>query len=359
MERNTLIQHVQLNILERYDVLLDCSKLDDHTLARLSKRLPKVNGAHTTFASWCEHVLGDMRPAVARFGPAVPGQMHVEKLRLGLSERLKLREKAQKVEVKQLHKRIAELQAERSAVSVDRQPNNDIKRSEWIHRWQCFYAKPRDMLLDLLEDVKDIEGPHREYQGEPNSTFRAEIVQAVRGLLEQLQYFGFGIDVKLVSHEKLGFKSQSINFFRTLDQLEGGSRLFSFQVDKMPTDIAPKPTEGITDKSTCHFTLHRGYADDFTDDEIEHLGAFLHKLFAALAKSANYVPRGGLRENLMLSLMLSWSAPGIASNGVVHRAPAFRIKMASEEPGSSRDDTELNPAEVFGRLAKTMAGSVS
>jgi len=354
MDRDTLVQQVQLNILERYDVLLDCSEIDDSTLTRLSKRLPKPNGEHATFARWCEHVLGEFRPAVARFDDSVPGQLHIEKLRLGLSNRLSRREKALTAQVKQLQKQIDTLQAERSTARTDVTPAHDIERARWIYAWQQFYASPRDILLHLLDDAQDIEGSIREYQGEPNRTFRQRIVEAIQGMLSHLEYLGFGIDVTLLTYEEQGCKAQSIEFFCSQEPQNGFTPCVSFDVSKMSTDILTSPPDAISDKSTCKFILYRRDDDGATLEEIEHLGAFLHMLFATLAKSADHVPRGGLRENLLLSLMLSWSAPNIDLRGMANSSALPRFNSADEEPRR----TELSPGQIFNLLANTLASHI-
>ena len=350
MDRNTLVKQVQLNVLERYDVLIDCSKLSDHTLRKLSKRLPKIDD-DTTFASWCNQVVGSARPYVAQFATEVSGQTQINKLQLGLRERLSHRQKAQKAEVKQLQKQLTSLQTKQIPVRTHCPADTDDDRQTWTVGWRDFYARPRGMLLSLLDEVKDIEGPHREYQGDPNRAYREEITATVRELLHLLKCFGFDIAVTLVTHEKPGSTRQIVDFYRTSDEHNYSSTLLSFQVDKMPTDILARSLDGASNKSTCHFTLKAGEAEGFETQEIEHLGAFLHKLFAALAKSANYVPRGGLRENLMLSLMLTWSAPGINLGGMASSTPAFRTEVVKDEPIVSRQATDLSPAEIFKHLA--------
>jgi len=360
MDRNTLVQQVQLSILERYDVLLDCSKIDDSTLSKLSKRLPKANGQHTTFASWCDHVLGDIRPrpAVARFAPPVPGQTQIAKLRLGLRERLSRREKDLTTQVRQLQKQVDALHEERSAARIAATPTVDFERERWVQDWQYFYAMPRGRLLRLLDEVQDIEGPHREYQGEPNSTYRRDIAAMVQDLLAQLVQMGFGVDVTLVTHEKLGTPSQTIPYFQTSDLQDYSTTRLSFNVEKMPTDILHNPPSPISGKSTCHVALYCRYPEVATDEDIEHLGAFLHRLFAALAKSANYVPRGGLRENLMLGLMLSFSAPGIDPRGSSYGSGlcAEATWEGSQRQGE-RPSVEVSPGEVFRLFTKALTHS--
>lgn len=356
MDRDTLVQQVQLNILERYDVLLDCSEIDDSTLSKLSKRLPRANGEHSTFARWCDHVLGDHRPAVARFEYPV-GQTRIDTLRLGMRKGLSNREKALTAEIESLKKQINTLQAGQSAVSPPVQHAPDIEQVHWENAWQHFYAGRRGVLHNLLADVRDIEGHIFDAQGERNRNYREVFDEGIRFMLEGLQRLGFIVDVTLTTAKEQGFKSQCFDYYRTLEQDDQFDRLLSFEVKEMPTDILAPVPEAVSDKSICNVSLYRGGAERATAEEIAHLGAFLHRMFSALAKTADHVPRGGLREHLLLALMLSWSAPGVSLddmhyNSLYAYADLEWVKPDAESPSQRVD---MSPLKVFRLLANAVA----
>ncbi|MFV3288996.1 hypothetical protein ACNFBR_09680 [Pseudomonas sp. NY11955] len=357
MDRDALVQQVQLSILKRYDVLLDCNEFDDSTLRKLSKRLPKANGEHATFARWCDHVLGDYRPAVARYEYAVAGQTRIDTLRLGMREGLSNRESALTAEVEELKKQINALQAKQSALPPQVQPALDIEQVHWEHAWQYFYAGRRDVLRSLLADVRDIEGHIFDSQGERNRNYREVLDEGIRYMLEGLQRLGFIIDVTLTTAREHGFKPQYFDYHRTPDRDNRFDPLLSFKIREMPTDILVPLPEAVSDKSLCHIALYRGSAERATPEEVEHLGAFLHRMFAALAKSADHVPRAGLREHLLLALMLSWSAPGVSlddmdsSSVYSHSDEAWVTQYA--QPADQR--VEMSPLTVFKLLANAVA----
>lgn len=357
MDRDALVQQVQLNILERYDVLLECSEIDDNTLSKLSKRLPKANGNHATFARWCDHVLGDHRPAVARFEHPVAGQTHIDTLRLGLRPGLASREKILAAQVRQLQKQVDTLQAQQLPAPTHAQPVPDDQQIHWIHAWQYFYAGRRDMLQTLLADVRDIEGHIFAAQGKRNCDYRQVLNEGIRYMLQGLERLGFIIDVRLTTFAVHGLTSQCFDYHRTQEQPSHFDQLFSFEVAEMPTDIlTPLPIE-ISEKSMCKVSVYRGGAERASPEEIQHIGAFLHRMFAALAKAADHVPRGGLREHLLLALMLSWSAPWVSLDDMQFSTVYTRPDLEPVEPNArtARQSTEMSPLGVFRSLAKAVA----
>lgn len=357
MDRDALVQQVQLNILKRYDVLLDCSEFDDSTLNKLSKRLPKANGEHATFARWCEHVLGDYRPAVARFEYAVAGQTRIDTLRLGMREGLSTQERALTAQVEELKKQINALQAKQSALPTHVQPAVDFEQVRWEHAWQYFYAGRRDVLRNLLADVRDVEGHIFNAQGERNRNYREVLDEGIRYMLEGLQRLGFIIDVTLTTAREHGFMPQYFDYYRTPERDDRFDHLLSFEIPEMPTDILVPLPEEVSDKSICHVSLYRGSAARATPEEVEHLGAFLHRMFAALAKSADHVPRAGLREHLLLALMLSWSAPGVSLDDMHYSSVYSHSDEAWVTPNAQPADQpiEMSPLKVFKLLANAVA----
>jgi DNA-binding Lrp family transcriptional regulator len=325
MDRDTLIHLVQLKILKRYKLLVDCSELDETVLVRISKRLPKADEKEApTFASWCDQVFGKgIRVPVARFQGGIAGKTHLSSLtdELGLTETLRQQEKVHKAAVKALEHDIAQIKSEHAMAFANiRTPPKERGRFSWDLRY--WYSEVSRELRQLLPGIKEVEGYIFEYEGASNRDYRTHLVDIILSSVRQLESLGFDVVVELedVKHNSESARNMVFHRTRTVD-LEGGARkLFGFTVQKMPIDIIKPMHSTLSDPGIpalslpCRVSVGGRHIEHECEDEISHLSYMVHKLFLALAKSADHVPRGVLREKILVCLMLCWTAPCMPAN---------------------------------------------
>lgn len=328
MDRNTLIQLAQQKVLNQYALLVDCSELDDTVLERIARRLPAVNENDAlTFASWCNQVFGEgIRVPVVRYGYDVAGQTHMSSLsdELGLVKNLRQQKKEHRAATTALKQEIARLKAEHAitlAVAIAEKSSGPPPKilSELSVRLRDWYWGISHGLQKLLPDINEVKGHIFEYQGASNRDYRTRLVDLIFLSLQQLESLGF----EVVAEQQVAIQKDkitpNITIYRTNPVGREGNACesFSFTIREMPTDILMLANQhtGQDDPITpiprqpFHVSVAGEWSDAEQGVEVSHLSYVLQKLFLALAKSADNVPRGVLREKILLCLMLCWTAP--------------------------------------------------
>lgn len=315
MDREELEQWVQFRILKRFDVLVDCSCLETSLLKKLAKRLPRTSGENLTYAAWCEQVFGlGLRPRVAINHKEVVGQTRLSSMRLGLASQLRRQQRT----LKELQSKLDQSLKERSA-SLETPPTPlpaMETRESW--GWRNFYAGGWRGLRRLLGKVENVGNAHIfDYQGATNRDYRVELIELVRSALADAAQVGFGVNATF-SGEKVEDVANAARVFYDSPGEMLRYPVGSFVVNEMPTDILhltdslhQQASEEVRDeKSSLLVNVYEfGTTAVLDDAAVQHFIRYLQKLFQALAKSADSVPRGVLREKILLGLMLSISAP--------------------------------------------------
>ncbi|ENA27905.1 hypothetical protein HMPREF1487_09088 [Pseudomonas sp. HPB0071] len=308
MDRDTLIRHAQLEIFNRYQILVDCSALEESVLKQvLEKRESIGNLSNLTFARWCDQVLGEgIRVPVARFDPYMSGQTRLGNL----------------------------LQVYHS-LHFKPQP-----QGEFLQRHRHWYRGVRSFLLAALGEVKDVEGHIFNYQGASNRDYRSYLSSHVLQALAGLSELGLNSVVELEEIRSDSKRAREpvpkIIFYQSRFSRPHSFDypIINFSISEMPFDILTL-AEGDSDfeepsdptlKFSCQIKV---YSEEETNrDDIFHLSCFLHKLFLALAKSADHVARGILREKLILALLLTWTAPCMATR---ERTDCYKSMLIAPE----------------------------
>ncbi|MBD8614245.1 hypothetical protein IFT69_10985 [Pseudomonas putida] len=354
MDREELEQWVQFRILKRFDVLVDCSDLETSLLKKLAKRLPRTTGENLTYAAWCEQVFGlGLRPLVAISHNEVAGQTRLSSLGLGLASELRRQQRTLQELQSRLDKGSEEPSAPPEAASA---PLPAIETSEsW--GWRNFYSGGWRGLRRLLGKVENVGHGHIfDYQGATNRDYRGELIELVRSTLAEAAQVGFGVNAT--------FLAEKIEDFAVADRIFYGSpgeaprySLGNFVVDKMPTDILhltdsfhQQASEDVRDeKASLSVEVYElGTTAPLDDAAVQHLILYLQKLFQALAKSADSVPRGVLREKILLGLMLSISAPNCSLEPSLADLnwPAWRSPYDDELNMSDEQKFDLDPGKI-------------
>lgn len=315
MDREELEQWVQFRILKRFDVLVDCSCLETSLLKKLAKRLPRTTGANLTYAAWCEQVFGlGLRPRVATNHNEVVGQTRLSSMGLGLASQLRRQQRT----LKELQSRLDQSLKKRSAspkASPSPLPTMETRES-W--GWRNFYAGGWWGLRRLLGKVENVGNVHIfDYQGATNRDYRVELIKLVRSALANAAQVGVGVNATF-SAEKIEDVAITARVFYESPGETLRYSLGSFVVSEMPTDILhltdslhQQASEEVRDEkaSLCVKVYKLVNAAPLDDAAVQHFNHYLQMLFQALAKSADSVPRGVLREKILLGLMLSLTAP--------------------------------------------------
>lgn len=331
MDREKQIRAAQLAILARYNLLADCSELDETVLERIIKRLPNLaDEDDPTFASWCDQVIGKgIRLPIARFENHVAGQTRLSSLTDGydLAQGILGREKEQQTSVRTYRREIKRLEAELAvkSLTVKSPPTPEpIVADEFSRCLRDWYGEASASLRHVLWGIKEVEGAFFSHQGLTNRDYRSHLIDVILPTLNRLDGLGLGVKVELheVSHERLAAKNIIIYESQATTFDEYGGESFAFVVEDVqadildiaescslgPTRLEPTATESRP-KLNCQVNVSMAAGHPASADEFFHLSCFLQKLFSALAKSSDHVARGILREKVLLCLLLSWTAP--------------------------------------------------
>ncbi|MEE4741436.1 hypothetical protein V2K88_07145 [Pseudomonas alliivorans] len=315
MDREELEQWVQFRILKRFDVLVDCSYLETTLLKKLAKRLPRTTGENLTYAAWCEQVFGPgLRPLVAINHNEVAGQTRLGSLGLGLASELRRQQRS----LKELQSRLDQSLEERPAAPGAAPTPLPGIETEQSWGWRNFYSAGWRGLRRLLGKVENVGPGHIfDYQGATNRDYRIELIKLVRATLANAAQVGLGVNAAFQA-EKIKDAAISAGVFYGNSVEEPTYSVGSFVVNEMPTDILDltdalrhhAPEEVRDEKASLFVEIFElGAAAPLEESAVQHFIHYLQKLFQALAKSADHVPRGALREKILLGLMLSVSAP--------------------------------------------------
>lgn len=307
MDRDTLIRHAQLEIFNRYQILIDCSKLEESVLKRILEKHTSIGDlSNLTFAHWCDQVLGEgIRVPVARFDPYVSGQT-----RLSNPSQV----------YHSLH------------FQSQSQP-----QGEFLQEHRHWYRGVRSFLLAALGEVKDVEGHIFNYQGASNRDYRSYLSSHVLQALVGLSELGLNSVVELEEIRSDSKRAREpvpkIIFYQSRFSRPHSFDypIINFSISEMPFDILTlvQGTNDVEEPSdpTLKFRCHVEVYSEAETNRVEtfHLSCFLHKLFLALAKSADHVARGILREKLILASLLTWTAPCMATRERAHGYKSMHI----------------------------------
>lgn len=353
MDREELEQWVQFRILKRFDVLVDCSYLETSLLKKLANRLPRTTGENLTYAAWCKQVFGSgIRPRVAINHKEVVGQTRLSSMGLGLASELRRQQRT----LKELQSRLDQSLEERSAsleAAPTRLPAIETRES-W--GWRNFYAGGWRGLRRLLGKVESVGYGHIfDYQGATNRDYRVELIELVRSTLADAAQVGFGVNAMFPA-EKIEDVAVAARVFYSSPGEAPRYSVGRFVVNEMPTDILhltdsfhQQASEEVGDEKASLFVevYELGTAPPL-GDAVQHFIHYLQKLFQALAKSADSVPRGVLREKILLSLMLSISAPNCSlepSLADLH-LPSWRSPYDDDWNISEEQKFDLDPGSI-------------
>jgi len=317
------VRELQHNVLYEYGLLADFSGLDEATLDRALKRKVSFKTAQQmTFAAWCEQLLGsDIRIQVASFRD-VAGQTRVSSLVAGNDLRGSLKAEERKYDaslktaldhVEQLRSEVQTLQEAAARASTTEQR---LGAESALCRWYNYTA---GALKPFLWNINEVDGPIREYQGQYNRDYRRQLARILLDALSYLDSVGYWVEVILQDATTRESTLFPIVLYRSHDFAEvvdsGG---FSFVVGRVQADVIETfrgylsleqepvdPSEGA--RFDCHVKVFPRQKTD--KDELFHLSCFLHKLFEAMARSGDARPRGAICEKLILSMLLSRTAP--------------------------------------------------
>lgn len=367
MDRSAQEQWVQLKILKRFDVLVDCSDLSETVLGKLLKRLPLPIGDNLTFASWCDQVFGSgVRPLIVYQHDEVSGQTRMTTLTLGLADQLRRQDRSLKALQKKLDQT---LPAQQEPVITGLPASAPDVETEESWRWRSFYSSGRDGLHRLIGTVEGIERVHIfDYQGATNRTYRIELLKLVKNTLTQLKQMGIGVTATFPPLQFGAFAVDTKVFYG--NPAEARDHLIrSFSVDEMPTDILYLPEDGCQGASAeetpknASFMVELHILDNakFSDDAaMQHLSFYLQKIFQALAKSADHVPRGVLREMLLLGVMLSMTAPNVPIERTLSDLPFATFLSTFDDSWRPREErkTELDPGQILSLLMAVLGSNL-
>lgn len=354
MDREELEQWVQFRILKRFDVLVDCSYLETSLLGKLAKRLPRTTGENLTYASWCEQVFGSgLRPLVAINRNEVAGQTRLSSLGLGLASELRRQQRA----LKELQSRLDQRSEERSAPPEAAPPPLPAIETSESWGWRNFYSGGWRGLRRLLGKVENVGHGHVfDYQGATNRDYRVELIELVRSTLSDAAQAGFGVNATFPAEKTENFAVAARVFYGSPGEALRYS-VGSFVVNEMPTDILhltdsfhQQASEEVRDEkaSLVVEVYELGTTAPLDDAAVQHFIHYLQKLFQALAKSADSVPRGVLREKILLGLILSISAPNCSLEPSLadQNCPAWRSPYSDDLSTSEEQKFDPDPGEI-------------
>lgn len=368
MNQKKKAQAAQISVLLEYGVLADFSGATDEVLAQFKTGVTVLNKAEDlTFANWCNQVLGDgVRLPVARFDPAVPGKTRIGRLVDGADFAQGFQElnRAQQQQIRALKKEIRKLETalhDRSPSTLD--PDRPYPASpDTLGRELCnWYSTTSQSLRLVLADVKEVEGVFLNPQGHLNRDYRESLVESIMRSLEHLASLDFSVEVRLQAKSRKPPILPPILLFKSHrhSDIEGYNKGFSLVVENVEPDIIEftrlysgrhemPNLDDLDAHLDCEVSVAAHERLPLSEDEIFHLSCFLQKLFSALAKSGNHRPRGNLREQILLCLLLSWTAPCMTARaGLEHKALHL---AAIPHDGDTPPSADLSAAKITDHL---------
>jgi hypothetical protein len=325
MDIQKQVRAAQLAILTKYNLLADCSGLDESALKRIIKGMSAPGDKDDpTFASWCDQVLGKgVRLPIARFDYDIPGQTKISSLADGyeLAQGVLDGKKEYQASLKAYRQAIRQLEADRAVESPA--VANSVLPDAFSRSLRDWYGRAVVPLRTILWEIKEVEGEFFNHQGAANRDYRACLIDAILPALRDLEGLGFNVDVQLHEVSRPNSVPQHIVIFDSrFPAFDGYSHdSFTFVVENVQPDLLEiadqysgparlnMPVNEVGTKFNCHVSVSAENVPHCNDDERFHLSCFLQKIFSALAKSSDSVARGILREKVLLCLLLSWTAP--------------------------------------------------
>ncbi|MEL7937763.1 hypothetical protein [Pseudomonas delhiensis] len=310
-----------MSVLKKYGVLADFSALEDAQLDRLIKAAVSARSAQDmTFATWCEQLLGPgQRVPIARFDKAVAGQTRMHTLADGreLAVGIKSLERQHQAAFKEAQRLQAEAESSRSQLSQVPARAEPCATVRLLRDWYADTTRP---LHRLLWEIKEIEGQLFEQQGQVNRDYRTQLIQTVVQALGSLEPLGFASEVELRDDSPSDDRAPPLVLHRSRPLDEGESTSFEFVVEGIQVDVLSGVSEYLVlgqsypavdkqDRFNCYVRVAVDRRNGLSDDELSHLSCFLYKLFETMARSTDRRPRGALREQVILCLLLSCTAP--------------------------------------------------
>lgn len=383
MDREKQIRAAQLAILARYNLLADCSELDETVLERIIKRLPSLaDEDDPTFASWCDQVLGKgIRLPIARFEYHVAGQTRLSSLTDGydLAQGILGREKEQQASVRTYRREIKRLEAElavKSATVESPTTKEPVVADDFSRCLRDWYGEASTSLRHILWGIKEVEGVFFNHQGLTNRDYRSHLIDVILPTLNRLEGLGFGVKVELHDASRELLAARSIIIYESQATFDEDSREgFAFVVEDVQADILDIAGSCLLDparltltasesrpKLNCQVNVSMGVGHPVGEDEFFHLSCFLQKLFSALAKSSDHVARGILREKVLLCLLLSWTAPCMpARERMEHKwlSEIFYRNLPPHYTAKPRAASDLSAGQIVDHLFSVMREHLS
>ncbi len=314
LSRARKVRAAQLSVLKKYGVLADFSALEDSQLDRLIKAPVSARSAQDmTFAAWCEQLLGPgQRVPIARFDHDVAGQTRMHTLSAGseFAAALKSLERQHQTELKQARAACAQFVDAPTPV----EPGGVVR---CLREWYLDTTRP---LHRLLWEIKEIDGKLFEQQGQTNRDYRAQLIQTLVPALGNLDSLGFACEVELRDDSPDDTSAPPLVLHRSLSLETEESSKFEFVVEGIQPDVLAGVSEYFAlgqsypavakqARFNCYVRVTVDCGNGLSDDELSHLSCFLYTLFEAMARSTDRRPRGALREQVILCLLLSATAP--------------------------------------------------
>lgn len=372
MDRGKKARAAQLSVLKKYGVLADFSALEETQLDRLIKAQVSARSAQDmTFAAWCEQLLGPgQRVPIARFDYDVAGQTRMHTLADGseFAAGLKSLERQHQAALKEAQRQQPQAQTSGALLPEVPMPAEPCAVVRLLRDWYFDTTRP---LHRLLWEIKEIEGKLFEQQGAANRDYRAQLIQTVVQALGDLESLGFACEVELRDDSPVGECAPPLVLHRSPPLEAEESSRFEFVVEKIQADVLAGVSEYLAlgqsypavdkqDRFNCYVKVTVDRRNGLSDDELSHLSCFLYKLFEAMGRSTDRRPRGALREQVILCLLLSGTAPCMP---VRLQLPKLHRLQDTSYPGasvhlsdSSAEDPNLSAGKVVEYLLRVLRG---
>lgn len=328
----------QLAVLKKYGVLADFSELEAAEIDLVLKlRVSKADARYLTLAQWCDQLIGpDYRVPVARF-VAVPGQTQVSNLCIGtaLGTYFAELEREHKREVQNCEAEIHRLRTELAALEKKHEKEEQSWRNDFqrIHEELAQYkrageATPCATVLDessglndvyfgmitrlqqTLGGVVDFNGSN--YSGPYNKHCRDKLFEILAFAFKHFESLGLSFRVAVFESSSLYREASRICYQSEPDERYDYHHAMVLVIKDMPYEVFASPdqsnrVEGI--RYDFHVDVAIDSAMELSFDDVQHLGKILHRLYEAIKRSGDNRPRGALREQIVLCLLLLITAP--------------------------------------------------
>lgn len=327
----------QFAVLKKYGVLADFSELEAAEIDQVLKLgVSKGDAPSLTLAQWCKGLIGsNRRVPVARF-EAVPGQTQVSSLCIGTTlgthfaelERKHKRNVACEREIHRLRSELAAL--EKRHEEEEQSWRNDLQRmhEELTQYKRAGGATPCATVLDessglndvyfgmitrlqqTLGGVVDFNGSN--YSGPYNKHCRDKLFEILAFAFKHFESLGLSFRVAVFESSSLYREASRICYQSEPDERYDYHHAMVLVIKDMPYEVFASPdqsnrVEGI--RYDFHVDVAIDSAMELSFDDVQHLGKILHRLYEAIKRSGDNRPRGALREQIVLCLLLLITAP--------------------------------------------------